>query len=532
MVADPGILGFIGPSVGSTAAARSKRSISSHHRRRGRFLTVATDKVSSSQADIGKPQSKSFVNGQDRIEDTGEETQTTLLQDILRRLNIFRKTEYDGEILRMALPSYGSMLMDPLASLVDTLFVGRLGVLPLAGVGVANSLFCYFSWMFFFLVATTTSEVAIAKATKSGTEQSEGISKTVGGALWIAFAIGFLSMFFAWFGAPFFISLFGAKGGVSMFAIEYLRIRAYALPAHMCFFVLTGALRGLQDFDSPLFASVLCNVANVALDAFFMVGLGMGVAGVAAATTIAQVTSCLVLGWVVVRKGCLRLEHIFKLPSKAARDGILRPGAVMVMNEVSESFVLTVTSAMATRLGPVEGAAMALARQLWGIVGVFWWPLAIVSQSMAASLFAAKSIEAMRTVVGRMGQIAFYAASMAGLLLVITMPILPGLFIKDEAVKRATQLILPIIALTLPFDAVVDVVGGALTGCKQYAYVARAMVIAATVSIAILFFLLHGLRVGLPGVWIALGFCSVTKLAFAVPRYFKISRSVEPEPAT
>ncbi|KAJ8906459.1 hypothetical protein NDN08_002952 [Rhodosorus marinus] len=531
MVDGPRVFGFVGLNVGSSAPARSKGCLSINQRRRARFLTVATDKASSSQADITKAQSKSFVDGQDAIRDSQEETQPTLLDDVLRRLNVFRKTEYDGEILRMALPSYGSMLMDPLASLVDTLFVGRLGVLQLAGVGVANSLFCYFSWMFFFLVATTTSEVAIARATKSGTEQSERISKTVGGALWIAFTIGFVSLFFAWFGAPLFISLFGAKGGVSAFAIEYLRIRAYALPAHMCFFVLTGALRGLQDFDSPLFASVLCNVANVVLDAFFMVGLGMGVAGVAAATTIAQVASVSVLGWVVVRKGCLRLEHVFRLPCKAARDGILRPGAVMVMNEVSESVVLTVTSAMATRIGPVEGAAMALARQLWGILGVFWWPLAIVSQSMAASLFAGKSIKAMRTVVGRMGQMAFYAASMAGLLLVITMPILPGLFIKDEAVKGATQLILPIIALTLPFDAVVDVVGGALTGCKQYAFVARTMVIAATVSIALLFFLLHGLRLGLPGVWIALGCCSLTKLGLALPRYFKISRSVEPEPA-
>ena len=44
----------------------------------------------------------------------------------------------DGEILRLALPAFGALVAEPLFLLADSAIVGRLGTVPLGGLGVAS----------------------------------------------------------------------------------------------------------------------------------------------------------------------------------------------------------------------------------------------------------------------------------------------------------------------------------------------------------------------------------------------------------
>ena len=49
----------------------------------------------------------------------------------------FRRSPYDGEILRLAVPALGSLAAEPLYILVDTAIVGHLGRPQLAALGIA-----------------------------------------------------------------------------------------------------------------------------------------------------------------------------------------------------------------------------------------------------------------------------------------------------------------------------------------------------------------------------------------------------------
>ena len=53
-------------------------------------------------------------------------------------IEAFRRTPYDREILRIGLPALGALAADPLVSLIDTAFVGRLGATALASVAIAS----------------------------------------------------------------------------------------------------------------------------------------------------------------------------------------------------------------------------------------------------------------------------------------------------------------------------------------------------------------------------------------------------------
>ncbi|KAK2975697.1 hypothetical protein RJ640_010756, partial [Escallonia rubra] len=75
--------------------------------------------------------------------------------------NVFRKDELNCEIAIIALPAALALTADPIASLIDTAFIGHIGPVELAAVGVAIAVFNQVSKIAIFpLVSITTSFVA------------------------------------------------------------------------------------------------------------------------------------------------------------------------------------------------------------------------------------------------------------------------------------------------------------------------------------------------------------------------------------
>ncbi|XP_047320332.1 protein DETOXIFICATION 43-like [Impatiens glandulifera] len=74
---------------------------------------------------------------------------------------VFKRDALGLEILQIALPAALALAADPIASLIDTAFIGRLGPVQLAAVGVSIAIFNQVSKVTIFpLVSITTSFVA------------------------------------------------------------------------------------------------------------------------------------------------------------------------------------------------------------------------------------------------------------------------------------------------------------------------------------------------------------------------------------
>ncbi|CAL4959756.1 unnamed protein product [Urochloa decumbens] len=75
--------------------------------------------------------------------------------------SVFKLDELGGEVLGIAVPASLALTADPLASLIDTAFVGRLGSVEIAAVGVAIAVFNQVMKVCIYpLVSVTTSFVA------------------------------------------------------------------------------------------------------------------------------------------------------------------------------------------------------------------------------------------------------------------------------------------------------------------------------------------------------------------------------------
>lgn len=133
-----------------------------------------------------------------------------LLDEVPRREHrIAWRSEYDGLIVGLAVPALGSILLDPIMSLVDTggsllrflantsvsdlgwlihnvctAFVGRLGAAQLGAVGLSTILFNFCGMLFNFLVVVTTPLVAAAVAQNDFEKVSHLWTAAEIGALW------------------------------------------------------------------------------------------------------------------------------------------------------------------------------------------------------------------------------------------------------------------------------------------------------------------------------------------------------------
>ncbi|CAA2967913.1 DETOXIFICATION 43 [Olea europaea subsp. europaea] len=88
--------------------------------------------------------------------------------------NVFKRDDLGLEILRIAFPAALALAADPIASLIDTAFIGHLGPVEIAAVGVSIAIFNQASKVTIFpLVSITTSFVAEEDTVKRISDQQQ-----------------------------------------------------------------------------------------------------------------------------------------------------------------------------------------------------------------------------------------------------------------------------------------------------------------------------------------------------------------------
>jgi len=132
------------------------------------------------------------------------------------------------------------------------------------------------------------SAVQVYVAQLAGNQEHEKIRETIGTALsflmlvGLVFAVGTLT-----FAGPILAALHTPVQALEQ-AMDYMRITAFGLPFIFGYSAVCGALCGMGESRRPLEFISIAAVSNVALDLLFVAVLGMGAAGTAYATVMAQ----------------------------------------------------------------------------------------------------------------------------------------------------------------------------------------------------------------------------------------------------
>ena len=202
-------------------------------------------------------------------------------------------------VFALALPMVFSNVTTPLLGLVDTWVIGHLGqAWFLGGVSVGATLINLLFWLLGFLRMSTTGLTAQAQGAASAEGQLDTLARALGLAVGLGLALLLLVL-------PFLPAIIGLSGGspeVQVYAGDYVSVRIWSAPAALCNLVVMGWLLGMQDARSPMLLLILSNLVNMVLDAWFVLGLGWQVRGVAAASLLADYSALGVGLWLVSRR--------------------------------------------------------------------------------------------------------------------------------------------------------------------------------------------------------------------------------------
>ena len=196
-----------------------------------------------------------------------------------------------------------SNLSVPLLALVDTAVSGHLEhAWYLGGVALGSSLISLLFFLLGFLRMSTTGLTAQAY----GADNSAGQLLCLSQSLLVALLLALLLLAGQSPLAELAFSFSDASIEVNQQAQLYFGIRIWSAPATLINLVLMGWFLGRQNARYPMWMLIVTNLVNILLDLLFVLGFGWQVAGIAAASVVADYAglllgSCLLLRSVVAK---------------------------------------------------------------------------------------------------------------------------------------------------------------------------------------------------------------------------------------
>ncbi|MFF4870389.1 MATE family efflux transporter [Streptomyces sp. NPDC003444] len=407
------------------------------------------------------------------------------------------RRQHDREIVSLALPAFGALVAEPLFLMVDSAIVGHLGTPQLAGLAIAAALLSTAVSVFVFLAYATTA--AVARRVGAG-DLPAAIRQGMDG-IWLALLLGTAVVALTLPAAPWLVDVFGASDTAAPHAVTYLRISSLGIPAMLVVLAATGVLRGLQDTRTPLYVAIGGFAANGVLNVVLVYGAGLGVAGSAWGTVIAQCGMAVAYLTVVVRGA--RRHGASLRPDASGIRASARAGVPLLVRTLSLRAVLMIATAVAARLGDTEVAAHQIILSLWSLMAFALDAIAIAGQAIIGRYLGADDPDGARQVCRRMVQWGVVSGVVLGALLVLARPLFIPLFTGDTAVQDALLPALLVVAVSQPIAGVVFVLDGVLMGAGDGPYLAWAMLLTLAVFAPVAL-LIPALGGGLTAVWWAM----------------------------
>ncbi|MFD7864019.1 MATE family efflux transporter [Streptomyces sp. NPDC059783] len=417
-----------------------------------------------------------------------------------------RRRRHDREIISLAVPAFGALVAEPLFVMVDSAIVGHLGTPQLAGLAVAAALLTTAVSVFVFLAYATTA--AVARRIGAG-DPASAIRQGMDG-IWLAILLGAAVIAVALPLAPWLVDVFGASDTAAPYATTYLRISSLGIPAMLVVMAATGVLRGLQNTRTPLYVAIGGFAANAALNAGLVYGAGLGIAGSAWGTVIAQVGMAAAYLVVVVRGA--RRHGASLRPDVAGIRASAQAGVPLLVRTLSLRAVLLIATAVAARLGDTEIAAHQIILSLWSLMAFALDAIAIAGQAIIGRYLGADDPKGAREACHRMVQWGVASGVVFGALIVLARPLFVPLFTGDQSVQDTLFPALLVVALTQPVAGVVFVLDGVLMGAGDGPYLAWAMLVTLAVfaPAALLVPVIGG---GLTALWCAMALMMLVRMA-------------------
>ena len=238
----------------------------------------------------------------------------------------------NGLLIKFAVPSIIAMLVSALYNIVDQFFIGRsVGGLGNAATNIAFplSITCIAIALLFGIGGASAFNLSMGAGDKKTAAYYIGTPATM------LFVLGTLLCIFTQIFMTPLLKFFGSPDDVIGYAMTYTRITSIGFP----FLIFATGGGHLIRADGSPGMTMVCNMAgaviNTILDAIFVFGFSMGMAGAALATIIGQVVSAAIAVIYICHYKTVKIEIKHLKPQGKYLSKIISLGASPFSNQVA-----------------------------------------------------------------------------------------------------------------------------------------------------------------------------------------------------
>ncbi|KAH9710693.1 protein DETOXIFICATION 45 [Citrus sinensis] len=420
------------------------------------------------------------------------------------------------DLIMLSLPAIAGQAIEPMAQLMETAYIGRLGPLELASAGVSTSIFNILSKVFnipLLSVATSfvaedisrssskdsTSDSSCPNVSYNGCDESTDrkLLPSVSTALVLALTIGILEALAMYFGSGLFLDIMGLSSASSMRipAQRFLSLRAIGAPAVVLSLAIQGIFRGFKDTRTPVFCLGLGNFSAVFMIPMLMYYFKLGVTGAAISTVGSQYMVTLLMIWYLNKRTILSIPNMKNLHF----GDYLRSGGYLLGRTLAAVMTITLSTSIAARQGALAMAAHQICLQVWLSVSMLADAQAASGQALIASSFAKGDYNTVKEITHFALKTGLFTGVTLAVILGASFNYLATLFTSDTQVLGIVRSGLLFVSASQPVTAVAYIFDGLHYGVSDFSYAAYSMMAVGAISSV---FLLYAPRVfGLSAVW-------------------------------
>lgn len=401
-------------------------------------------------------------------------------------------------IICLALPIIIENIFQTLLGTTDTYFAGKLHDNAIAAIGVTNLIMNIF--IAFYTAISVGASAVISRFIGRGDKEkaNEAIQHSLLLGIIIGLVIGIISLVFY---KPI-LQISGANDEVMVYAIPYYLI--VAVPSiFLCLsHILSSFLRASKDTKTPMYATGIANLLNIVLNITFM-NLGMGIMGLALATTISRIVVTILLLLKIkntnseikinlrgIRYNKEMLKSITSISIPAGLEKLIMRTGQLVYNGMIIS--LGTASYVAHSIGgSIEG---------YSYIPAFGFGMATATL-VGISLGENDGVKAKKITFLSNG-ITTIIMILIGICFFLFAPQLASIFTDTKEVQEKVVLVLRLISFFQPFAALTQIMTSALQGAGDTKFPMYATIIGIwVVRVGIGYILAVVFKLGLFGVW-------------------------------
>ncbi|MBM7561747.1 MATE family efflux transporter [Fusibacter tunisiensis] len=425
------------------------------------------------------------------------------------------------KIWKLAWPVMVGQLLHTLMVTADMWFISQIGSTEAAAAGSASSLIGVIQVMPFLISAGTIALVA----RYTGAEEPEEIQNITGSGLIVSLISGIIFMTLSYMNMTGLLGIFGeADGLVLSLARDYVWVALMGLPFFFINSTARAVVQATGDTKNPVKVFIFANVLNIGLDYVFIMVLGYGIKGAAAATVISEITASVwmlaLVGTHVYNRHLTAILNSLKLNVDWIKR-ILKIGRYAALHQITRPFTGLIMFRIVLEISVDAGAAFGIGGRMFNFVFIFLAGLGTAMSVMVGQALGRQDLDEVDRLIRHGIGLALINMIVFAIPFYLVPEWIMGFFVKDPSVISIGANYLRITYTGVIFAAFLTVHGSAFSGAGDTFPPMLASIIGNWgVKIPLAFLLTRHFNWGANGVWFAISI-SVIVEAFIVALWFK-----------